>query len=90
VHDKGKGEGGADAKEKLTGVGCVLMLFSLAVIVAVALPIMRWRDPQTGAPLPRMAAILCPILIGAVVQEIGSRLLRCLGLRVWSKRDKES
>src|SRR5262245_33114090 len=33
---------------KLTGVGCVLTLLSVAVTIAVAIPIVRWRDPATG------------------------------------------
>src|SRR5205823_4224978 len=90
VRDKGKGDLGAGEKEELTGVGFVLTLLTVALIFAVAVPIVRWRDPQTGQPLPRMAAIISPVLIGAVVQGIGSLLLRCLGLPVWSKREKEN
>jgi hypothetical protein len=33
-----------------------------------------------------MVAIVTPILIGAVVQAIGTFFLKLLGLRVWSKR----
>jgi hypothetical protein len=85
-------EGGPadDVKAKLTGVGCVLTLLSVAVIFGVALPIVRWRDPATGQPLPRHIAVLAPVLIGAAVHGIGSLFLRLIGLRVWSKRASEA
>jgi hypothetical protein len=72
-------------KAKLTGVGCVLTVFSTAVIFGVALPIVRWRDPATGQGLPRLVAIVAPLLIGAAVHGIGSLFLRLIGLRVWAK-----
>jgi hypothetical protein len=77
-----------DDKAQLTGVGCVLVSLSLAVIFGVALPIVQWRDPATGRPLPRMVAIVSPILIGAVFQAIVTLLLKLIGIRVWSKPDK--
>jgi hypothetical protein len=73
---------------KLTGVGCVLTLLSVAVTFAVALPIVRWRDPATGQPLPREVAIISPLLIGAAFNGIASLLLKVLGVRVWSKQEK--
>jgi hypothetical protein len=86
-------EGGGPAvedKAKLTGVGCVLTLLSVAVIFGVALPIVRWRHPATGQPLPQEVAILAPVLIGAAVHGIGSLFLRLIGVRVWSKRESET
>jgi hypothetical protein len=78
-----------DDKAQLTGVGCVLTLLSVAVIVGVAIPIVRWHDPETGEPLPRDLAIWAPIIIGASFHAISSVLLRLVGLRVWSKPEKE-
>jgi len=79
-----------DDKAKPTCVGCVLMLLSVAVIFGVALPIVRWRDPATGQPLPRYVAIVTPLLIGAAVHGIGSLFLKLIGVRVWSKRESEA
>jgi hypothetical protein len=77
----------ADDNGKLTASGCVLTLLSVAVICVAALPIVRWRDPETGRPLPRFIAIVSPLLVGAIVHGIGSLLLRLIGLPVWSKRE---
>jgi hypothetical protein len=74
-------------KGKLTVCGCLLTLFSFLIILAVALPIVRWRDPTSGLPLPRMVAIVAPLLIGATIHGIGTLLLRFLGLPVWSKQE---
>jgi hypothetical protein len=89
LHDPGRGGPAGGDKEKLTGVGCVLTLLSVAVIFGVALPIVRWRDPATGQPLPREIAILAPVLIGAAVHGTGSLFLRLIGLRVWAKRESD-
>jgi len=74
---------------KLTGAGCVLTLLSVAVIFGLAVPIVRWRDAATGQPLPREAAILAPVLIGAAFHGVGTFLLRLAGLRVWSKSETD-
>ena len=74
-----------DDNAKLTAVGCILTLLTVAVIFIVAIPIVRWRDPETGRPLPRMVAIMTPFLIGAVFNAVGIGLLRLLGLRIWSR-----
>src|SRR5262245_20491705 len=73
---------------KLTGVGCVVTLLSVAVAFVVAIPVVRWRDPATGQPLPREVAIIAPLLIGAAFNGIASFLLRVLGVRVWAKQEK--
>jgi hypothetical protein len=73
---------------KLTGVGCILTLLTVAVVFGVAIPIVRWRDPMTGQPLPRTVAIISPLLIGAAVHAIASLLLRVIGVRVWSIQEK--
>ena len=78
-----------DDKAKLTGVGCVLALLTVAVIFGLAIPIVLWRDPETGQPLPRMVAIFTPFLIGAAFQGICTVLLRLVGLRVWSTSEKD-
>jgi len=74
-------------KAKLTAAGCVLTLLSVAVIFVVAIPIVRWRDAETGRPLPRTIAIFTPLLIGAAFNGIGTVLLRLVGLRTWSKSE---
>ena len=78
-----------DDKAKPTGVGCILTLLTVAVIFAVAIPIVRWRDPATGQALPRFVAIFSPFLLGAAVHGIASVLLRCIGLQVWVRQEKE-
>jgi hypothetical protein len=78
-----------DDNAKPTVVGCVLTLLTVVVIFGVALPIVQWRDPATGRPLPRAVAIFSPFLIGAAFHGIGLLILRLIGLRVWSKREKD-
>jgi hypothetical protein len=65
------------------------MLLSLAVIVAVALTLLRWRDPNSGKTLPRDALILIPVVAGALFYAIVGGLLRMLGVRVLPKPMKE-
>jgi hypothetical protein len=89
LHAMERGGPAEDDQAKLTGVGCVLTLLSVAVIFGVALPIVRWRDPATGQSLPHFIAILAPLLIGAVFNAIGMGLLRLLGLRIWSKSEQD-
>jgi hypothetical protein len=64
-------------------------LLTVAVILGVALPIVQWRDPDTGEPLPRMVALFAPLLIGAAFHGIGTGLLWLVGLRTWSKSEKD-
>jgi hypothetical protein len=73
---------------KLTSVGCVLTLLTAAVIFGVAIPIVRWRDPATGQPLPLTIALFAPFLIGAAFNGIAMLLLRVFGVRVWSTQEK--
>jgi hypothetical protein len=79
----------SDDNAKLTGVGCVLTLLSVGVIAGVAIPIVRWRDPETGNGLPNEVAICAPLVIGAAFHGICTVLLRLVGLRVWSKPEKD-
>jgi hypothetical protein len=72
-----------------TAAGCVLTLLTVVIIFGVALPIVQWRDPETGQPLPRTVAILAPFLIGAVFHGIVTGLLRLVGLRTWSTSEKD-
>jgi hypothetical protein len=69
-------------KARPTMAGCVLMVLSLAVIVCVALPVVEWRDPNTGFALPRMVAVVLPILAGAAVYGIGTGILKLFGIPV--------
>jgi hypothetical protein len=88
LHDAERGPA-VDDKAKLTGVGCFLTLLSVVVMFGVALPIVRWRDPATGQPPPRLIAIVAPVLIGAAVHGIGSLFLKLIGLRVWAKQESD-
>ena len=67
---------------KPTAAGCLLMLLSLAAIVALAIPLIRWRDPATGEALPRFTSILIPIVAGATVFGLGTTILKMLGLPI--------
>jgi hypothetical protein len=78
-----------DANAKLTAVGCVLTSLSIAVICAVALPIVSWRDPETGQRLPRVVAICGPILIGAAFHGLASLILKLIGVPIWAKREQD-
>ena len=84
-----EGNRAGDKNAQPTGVGCVLTLLTVAVIIGVAIPIVQWRDAETGKPLPRMVAILTPVLIGAVFHGIGTVLLRVVGLRTWAKSETD-
>ena len=71
------------SKGNLTGAGCVVVFLSVIVIFAVALPIVHWRDPNTGKPLPRMVAICLPVIIGACFNAAVGFVLRLIGIRSW-------
>jgi hypothetical protein len=73
------------SKAKLTGPGCVVTLLSVVVIFTLALPIVRWRDPDTGEPLPRFIAIFTPLIAGACFNAAASFVLRLFGISVWAK-----
>jgi hypothetical protein len=79
-----------DDNNQITFAGCLLVLLSLAVIVAVALTVVQWRDPNSGEPLPRDALILTPVVAGALFCALVGGLLRMLGVRVLAKPKKES
>src|ERR1700692_4424203 len=51
-------------KQQPTFAGCFLTLICVAVTFGLAVPIVMWRDADTGQPLPRMGAIAAPILAG--------------------------
>jgi hypothetical protein len=78
-----------DDGSKLTRVGCFLTVLSLAVMLGVAVPIVRWRNPETGRPLPRTVAIASPLLIGAAFHGLGMLLLKIVGLPVWTKPETD-
>jgi hypothetical protein len=80
----------ADDNSQPTVAGCLLLALSLVVIGAVALPLVSWRDPDSGRPLPRSVAIVGPVLAGAVFYGIGTGLLRILGLSVLAKPKQQS
>jgi hypothetical protein len=72
-----------DVRAKMTVPGCILTLLSTAVIFGLAIPIVHWRDPDTGEPLPRIMAIVAPLLVGAAFHGLGTLLLRLVGLHVY-------
>jgi hypothetical protein len=78
-----------DIKAKLTPVGCVLTLLTVAIIFGVAVPLVRWRDPVTKLPLPLGIAIFSPFLIGAAFHGIATLILRLVGFRVLSEPEKD-
>jgi hypothetical protein len=78
-----------DDKAKLTGVGCVVILLTVAVIVVTAVPLVMWRDPVNGEPLSRKAAIPAPFAVAAVFFGVVSFVLKLVGLPVWSMPPKE-
>jgi hypothetical protein len=59
------------------------MLITVILILGVALPIVRWRDPATGQPLPQELAIFSPFIFGAAFFGTASLILRLIGLPAW-------
>jgi hypothetical protein len=74
-----------DEKGRPTLAGCFLTLLSVAVIFGSAVPIVTWRDPETGLPIPRMLAIAAPFLAGGLCYAVGAAILRLLGLPLFKK-----
>jgi hypothetical protein len=72
-----------------TLAGCLLMLLSVAVIFGSAVPIVTWRTPDTGQPLPRTVAIAAPLLLGALCYGIGTGILGVLGIRVLKEPEED-
>jgi hypothetical protein len=68
-----------------TRAGYVLALVSAVVMLGAAVPIVTWRNPETGRPLPRLVAVTAAALAGAACYGVGSVLLRIFGIRVWVK-----
>ena len=77
------------SKGKLTGAGCVIMLLSVIVIFAVAVPIAHWRNPNTGKPMPRFIAILAPVILGACFNAVAGFVLRLIGIETWKQVDSD-
>src|SRR5438552_15601702 len=67
-----------------TRAGCLLAAVSAALMLAAAVPIVSWRDAETGRPLPRMIAIVAAACVGAICYGIGAAALRMFGLAVWT------
>jgi hypothetical protein len=65
-----------------TTAGAILMVISLAIVVSVAIPVVMWRDPESGMAVPRMVAILVPILAGALFYGLGTAILKLFGIAV--------
>jgi len=77
-----------DVGKQLSGAGCVLAALSTAVILCAAVPLVRWRDPDAGRPLPRVVAIAAPFLAGAACYGLGAALLALFGRSVWASPKK--
>jgi hypothetical protein len=75
--------------ERPTAVGCVVLLLTLVVILGTALPIVQWRDPKTGTPLPRMIAIFLPFVLGAAFHGSVDAILRLIGVATRKKRPRD-
>lgn len=73
-----------------TRAGCLLALVSAGVLLVAAVPIVQWRDPETGQPLPRLVAIVAAASVGAVCYGIGTALLWVLGLPAWTKPGEDN
>jgi hypothetical protein len=67
-------------RERPSVIGCMIMLVTLVVIFGTAVPIVMWRDPETGRPLPRMVAVFTPLLIGAAFHASLDGILRLVGV----------
>jgi hypothetical protein len=74
---------------KPTLAGCVVTLLTVGVIFGVAIPVVMWRDPETGLHLPRSIAIFGPFMTGAIFYGIVSGVLRLVGIRVWAKPEDD-
>jgi hypothetical protein len=77
-------------KGRPTLAGALLMVISLGIIVCVAVPVVTWRDPESGMPLPRMVAILAPILAGALFYGAGTGVLKLFGIAVLKEGEDSS
>jgi hypothetical protein len=74
-----------DEKQKPTLAGCFLTLLCVAVIFGSAVPIVTWRDPDSGLPIPRLIAIFAPFLAGGLCYGVGAAILRILGIPIFVK-----
>jgi hypothetical protein len=72
-----------------TRAGCALAAISAAAMLGAAVPIVQWRDADTGQPLPRTVAIIAATSAGAICFGIGSALLRFCGLALWMESKKD-
>lgn len=78
----------ANSKANLTGAGCIVTLLSAVVVFGLALPVVQWRDPDTGRRLPRILAIGAPVLAGACFHGLASFLLWLIRIPVWAKEPR--
>jgi hypothetical protein len=72
-----------------TAAGCVVLLLTLFVICGTAWPIVKWRDPDTGEPLPRYIAIFTPFLLGALFYGIVAGALNLIGVATVRKQEPQ-
>src|SRR5438128_5824825 len=73
-----------------TAVGCMLVLGCVAIIFGIAIPVVRWHDPETGYTLPRTVSVFLPVLAGAMCYAIGAGICKLLGVRLYKVRSQTS
>jgi len=74
-----------DPRSKPTAAGFFLTLICVAVIFGSAVPILTWRDADTGLPIPRSIAIAAPFLEAALCYAVGALVLKLLGIAITRK-----
>jgi tetratricopeptide (TPR) repeat protein len=78
-----------DDNSQMTVPGCLLMLLSLAVLSVVAVYLVTWRHPVSGAPLSRWVSIIVPLLAAALCYGGGTAILKFLGVAVDVEQKEE-
>ena len=73
-------------KGRLTITGYIITFLSVIIIFGSALPIVQWRNPETGQPLPKLVAVVCPVLIGAVFHSVASAIFSLIGFPVLTQQ----
>jgi hypothetical protein len=81
-------ESADDDNSQPTVLGCIVLIFTLAVIGIIAIPVVRWRDPD-GRPLPRMVAIFTPIIAGAMFFGLVTAIMKLFGLSLYTKPEEK-
>ena len=70
----------APPKDQATAAGCFLTLICTAVIFGTVVPIVTWRDRESGLALPTWSAIAAPLFLGGLCYALGVAILKYLGI----------